>query len=132
MIPWLRTNLLPIVLGVVLVFQLLNLAQKNRASLETLRDVVQPGGGEVQSLSPGVFAASQLLARRAPGSFDLAPELRDDRYFTERIIEFNFPLKCDAGARLVLAPAEEPYLSRPTIVMRSKDFELYERTPDER
>ena len=48
----------------------------------------------------------------------------------ERIIEFNFPARRTADARMVLAPANAHYLSGFPIVSRLKDYVIYERTAD--
>jgi len=129
---WIRTNGWAVALTLVLVQLLLGLARQNRASWETFLDAANPNGGQSSSLDGQVIAAGQLLAALGIQQYDLAPEFRARQSFTERMTEFHYPVRVQAGAKMVIAPAAEPYLSCPGIVCRSNFFVIYERADHQR
>ena len=125
--PRIRAHILVGGLTLLLGAQLLVLARQNHASWETFREAIRPGGGRSHAVTRPVLAASDLLALLSVEQFDLAPEFGGNPYFTERMTEFNYPMRLRPGARLVLAPAAAPYLDRPGIVVRTNEFVIYER-----
>jgi hypothetical protein len=116
-------------LAVILLAMLFSLARANRSSWENLRECLTPHAGRLHSVTYNVNAISDDLALLGSEEFDLAPELMKDPYLRERLVELNYPVRLKSGARLVIAPATEPYTSEPGLVLRTNLFAFYERDP---
>lgn len=118
-----------LMLGILLVWQLVSLAQSSGFSLKMLRVSFLPYAGESESLPPAVGEFALLLRAQSAAkvSCSLTEAVASDSLLMQRSYEAIYPIRIDAGSNgCVLATDEAPSSSACQLNMEGAHARIYD------
>ena len=74
---------------------------------EVIKNPFREDAGIIYALSPKVLESKDLLRKYKAIDFNLSESLKNDTYFYQRSIEFNYPTRINKTSKLIFFSLEE-------------------------
>ena len=72
------------------------------------------------ALTPMVIESNTIIKKQKISNFNVSKVLRDDGYFYQRTIEFNYPIRINENSRLIFFHVDEDIPNTCTVIETGK------------
>jgi len=91
---------------------------------EIIRDPFNENSGISYAVSPEVIESRDILKKYEAIHFNLSKKLKNDVYFYQRSLEFNYPIRINQSSKLVFFSINEDILEKCNVVETGKYLKL--------
>jgi hypothetical protein len=91
---------------------------------EIIRDPFNENSGISYAVSPEVIESRDILKKYEAIHFNLSKKLKNDVYFYQRSLEFNYPIRINQSSKLVFFSINEDILEKCNVVETGKHLKL--------
>jgi len=91
---------------------------------EIIKDPFNENSGIAYAVSNEVIESKNILKRNKIVHFNLSKKLKDDDYFYQRSLEFNYPIRINQSSKLVFFSINEDISEKCKIIKTGKYLKL--------
>ena len=91
---------------------------------EIIKDPFNENSGIAYAVSNEVIESKNILKRNKIVHFNLSKKLKDDDYFYQRSLEFNYPIRINQSSKLVFFSINEDISEKCKIIETGKHLKL--------
>ena len=117
-----KTKILFLIVCTLQLFYLFNFRSGFR--YEIIRDPFNENSGISYAVSPEVIESRDILKKYEAIHFNLSKKLKNDVYFYQRSLEFNYPIRINQSSKLVFFSINEDILEKCNVVETGKYLKL--------
>ncbi len=117
-----KTKILFLIICTLQLFYLFNFRSGFR--YEIIRDPFNENSGISYAVSPEVIESRDILKKYEAIHFNLSKKLKNDVYFYQRSLEFNYPIRINQSSKLVFFSINEDILEKCNVVETGKHLKL--------
>ena len=117
-----KTKILFLIICTLQLFYLFNFRSGFR--YEIIRDSFNENSGISYAVSPEVIESRDILKKYEAIHFNLSKKLKNDVYFYQRSLEFNYPIRINQSSKLVFFSINEDILEKCNVVETGKYLKL--------
>ena len=117
-----KTKILFLIICTLQLFYLFNFRSGFR--YEIIRDPFNENSGISYAVSPEVIESRDILKKYEAIHFNLSKKLKNDVYFYQRSLEFNYPIRINQSSKLVFFSINEDILEKCNVVETGKYLKL--------
>ena len=117
-----KTKILFLIICTLQLFYLFNFRSGFR--YEIIRDPFNENSGISYAVSPEVIESKDILKKYKATHFNLSKKLKNDVYFYQRSLEFNYPIRINQSSKLVFFSINEDILEKCNVVETGKYLKL--------
>ena len=117
-----KTKILFLIICTLQLFYLFNFRSGFR--YEIIRDSFNENSGISYAVSPEVIESRDILKKYEAIHFNLSKKLKNDVYFYQRSLEFNYPIRINQSSKLVFFSINEDILEKCNVVETGKHLKL--------
>ena len=117
-----KTKILFLIVCTLQLFYLFNFRSGFR--YEIIRDPFNENSGISYAVSPEVIESRDILKKYEAIHFNLSKKLKNDVYFYQRSLEFNYPIRINQSSKLVFFSINEDILEKCNVVETGKHLKL--------
>ncbi len=117
-----KTKILFLIICTLQLFYLFNFRSGFR--YEIIRDPFNENSGISYAVSPEVIESRDILKKYEATHFNLSKKLKNDVYFYQRSLEFNYPIRINQSSKLVFFSINEDILEKCNVVETGKYLKL--------
>ena len=117
-----KTKILFLIICILQLFYLFNFRSGFR--YEIIRDPFNENSGISYAVSPEVIESRDILKKYEAIHFNLSKKLKNDVYFYQRSLEFNYPIRINQSSKLVFFSINEDILEKCNVVETGKYLKL--------
>ena len=117
-----KTKILFLIICLLQLFYLFNFRSGFR--YEIIKDPFNENSGITYAVSNEVIELKNILKRNKMVHFNLSKKLKDDDYFYQRSLEFNYPIRINQSSKLVFFSINEDISEKCKIIKTGKYLKL--------
>jgi hypothetical protein len=117
-----KTKILFLIVCTLQLFYLFNF--RSGFQYEIIRDPFNENSGISYAVSPEVIESRDILKKYEAIHFNLSKKLKNDVYFYQRSLEFNYPIRINQSSKLVFFSINEDILEKCNVVETGKYLKL--------
>ena len=117
-----KTKILFLIICILQLFYLFNFRSGFR--YEIIRNPFNENSGISYAVSPEVIESRDILKKYEAIHFNLSKKLKNDVYFYQRSLEFNYPIRINQSSKLVFFSINEDILEKCNVVETGKYLKL--------
>jgi hypothetical protein len=117
-----KTKILFFIICILQLFYLFNFRSGFR--YEIIKDPFNENSGIKHAVSKEVIESKKILKRNKIVHFNLSKSLKEDTYFYQRSIEFNYPTRINQSSKLVFFSINEDISEKCKIIKTGKYLKL--------
>ena len=117
-----KTKILFLIICTLQLFYLFNFRSGFR--YEIIRNPFNENSGISYAVSPEVIESRDILKKYEAIHFNLSKKLKNDVYFYQRSLEFNYPIRINQSSKLVFFSINEDILEKCNVVETGKHLKL--------
>ena len=117
-----KTKILFLIICTLQLFYLFNF--RSGFQYEIIRDPFNENSGISYAVSPEVIESRDILKKYEAIHFNLSKKLKNDVYFYQRSLEFNYPIRINQSSKLVFFSINEDILEKCNVVETGKYLKL--------
>ena len=117
-----KTKILFLIICTLQLFYLFNFRSGFR--YEIIRNPFNENSGISYAVSPEVIESRDILKKYEAIHFNLSKKLKNDVYFYQRSLEFNYPIRINQSSKLVFFSINEDILEKCNVVETGKYLKL--------
>ena len=117
-----KTKILFLIICTLQLFYLFNFRSGFR--YEIIRDPFNENSGISYAVSPEVIESRDILKKYEAIHFNLSKKLKNDVYFYQRSLEFNYPIRINQSSKLVFFSINEDISEKCKIIETGKHLKL--------
>ena len=117
-----KTKILFLIICTLQLFYLFNFRSGFR--YEIIRDPFNENSGISYAVSPEVIESRDILKKYEAIHFNLSKKLKNDVYFYQRSLEFNYPIRINQSSKLVFFSINEDISEKCKIIKTGKYLKL--------
>ena len=117
-----KTKILFLIICILQLFYLFNFRSGFR--YEIIRDPFNENSGISYAVSPEVIESRDILKKYEAIHFNLSKKLKNDVYFYQRSLEFNYPIRINQSSKLVFFSINEDISEKCKIIKTGKYLKL--------
>ncbi len=117
-----KTKILFLIICTLQLFYLFNFRSGFR--YEIIRDPFNENSGISYAVSSKVAESRNILKKYKATHFNLSEKLKNDAYFYQRSLEFNYPIRINQSSKLVFFSINEDILEKCNVVETGKYLKL--------
>ena len=91
---------------------------------EIIKNPLGENSGLFYAVSPEVIESKNILKKHKAIDFNLSTGLKEDVYFYQRIIEFNYPIRINSNSNLIFFLKNEEIVDSCNIIESGKYLKL--------
>jgi hypothetical protein len=117
-----KTKILFLIICTLQLFYLFNFRSGFR--YEIIKDPFNENSGITYALSNKVIESKSILKRNKIVHFNLSKKLKDDVYFYQRSLEFNYPIRINQSSKFVFFSINEDISEKCKVIETGKYLKL--------
>jgi hypothetical protein len=117
-----KTKILFLIICTLQLFYLFNFRSGFR--YEIIRDSFNENSGISYAVSPKVLESRNILKKYKATYFNLSEKLKNDAYFYQRSLEFNYPIRINQSSKLFFSSINEDISEKCKIIETGKYLKL--------
>ena len=117
-----KTKILFFIICILQLFYLFNFRSGFR--YEIIKDPFNENSGIAYAVSKEVIESKKILKRNKIVHFNLSKNLKEDTYFYQRSIEFNYPTRINQSSKLVFFSINEDISEKCKVIETGKYLKL--------
>ena len=117
-----KTKILFLIVCTLQLFYLFNFRSGFR--YEIIRDPFNENSGISYAVSPEVIESRDILKKYEAIHFNLSKKLKNDVYFYQRSLEFNYPIRINQSSKLVFFSINEDISEKCKVIETGKYLKL--------
>jgi hypothetical protein len=117
-----KTKILFLIICTLQLFYLFNFRSGFR--YEIIRDSFNENSGISYAVSPEVIESRDILKKYEAIHFNLSKKLKNDVYFYQRSLEFNYPIRINQSSKLVFFSINEDISEKCKVIETGKYLKL--------
>jgi|TARA_Y100000310_G_scaffold83482_1_gene80148 hypothetical protein len=117
-----KTKILFLIICLLQLFYLFNFRSGFR--YEIIKDPFNENSGITYAVSNEVIELKNILKRNKMVHFNLSKKLKDDDYFYQRSLEFNYPIRINQSSKLVFFSINEDISEKCKVIETGKYLKL--------
>ena len=117
-----KTKILFLIICTLQLFYLFNFRSGFR--YEIIRDPFNENSGISYAVSPEVIESRDILKKYEAIHFNLSKKLKNDVYFYQRSLEFNYPIRINQSSKLVFFSINEDISEKCKVIETGKYLKL--------
>jgi hypothetical protein len=117
-----KTKILFLIICLLQLFYLFNFRSGFR--YEIIKDPFNENSGITYAVSNEVIELKNILKRNKMVHFNLSKKLKDDDYFYQRSLEFNYPIRINLSSKLVFFTINEDISKKCKVIETGKYLKL--------
>ena len=117
-----KTKILFFIICILQLFYLFNFRSGFR--YEIIKDPFNENSGIAYAVSNEVIESKNILKRNKIVHFNLSKSLKEDTYFYQRSIEFNYPTRINQSSKLVFFSINEDISEKCKVIETGKYLKL--------
>ena len=91
---------------------------------EVIKNPFSENAGLLYAVSPEVIESKNILKKHKAIDFNLSAGLKEDTYFYQRFIEFNYPIRINSKSNLIFFLKNEEIIDSCSIIESGKYLKL--------
>ena len=91
---------------------------------EVIKNPLSENAGLFYAVSPEVIESKNILKKHKAIDFNLSTGLKEDTYFYQRFIEFNYPIRINSNSNLIFFLKNEEIVDSCNIIESGKYLKL--------
>ena len=91
---------------------------------EVIKNPFSENAGLLYAVSPEVIESKNILKKHKAIDFNLSAGLKEDTYFYQRFIEFNYPIRINLNSNLIFFLKKEEIADSCSIIENGKYLKL--------
>ena len=116
------TKILFLIICILQLFYLFNFRSGFR--YEIIRDPFNENSGITYAVSKEIIESKDILKRNKIVHFNLSKKLKDDDYFYQRSLEYNYPIKINQSSKFVFFSINEDISEKCKVIETGKHLIL--------
>ncbi len=117
-----KTKILFLIICTLQLFYLFNFRSGFR--YEIIRDPFNENSGITYAVSKEIIESKDILKRNKIVHFNLSKKLKDDVYFYQRSLEFNYPIRINQSSKFVFFSINEDISEKCKVIETGKYLKL--------
>ena len=117
-----KTKILFLIVCTLQLFYLFNF--RSGFQYEIIKDPFNENSGTSYAVSSEVIESRDILKKYEATHFNLSKKLKDDVYFYQRSLEFNYPIRINQSSKLVFFSINEDISEKCKIIKTGKYLKL--------
>ena len=117
-----KTKILFLIICILQLFYLFNFRSGFR--YEIIKDPFNENSGITYAVSKEIIESKDILKRNKIVHFNLSKKLKDDDYFYQRSLEYNYPIKINQSSKFVFFSINEDISEKCKVIETGKHLIL--------